>query len=177
MNAKLKTRQTHKGGKVREVTFGNSTVDIYSRTKKVNGYAYTVYEVADFTHGKRRMRSFTILDRAVAEAEAIAKRLSSGNTLAAQIDNRDAASYGNAIQILRDAGLDTPLEIAVAHYAQAVKTIGSDKVVEAAQDFIRRNPTERPPRSVREVADELIDLKTNRKASARYVEDLKLRLP
>jgi integrase len=143
----------------------------------VNGYTYTVFEVADFTHGKRRMRSFTILDRAIAEAEAIGKRLSSGNTLAAQIDNRDAASYGNAMQILKDAGLDeTPLEIAVAHYAKAVNIISTDKVVEAAQDFIRRNPTERPARSVRQVADELIELKTNRKASARYVEDLKGRL-
>lgn len=176
MSIKLKTRQTDKGGKVRSVSFGNSTVDIYSRTKKVKGYIYTLYEVADFTHGKRRMRSFYVLDRAIAEAEAIAKRLSSGNTLAAQIDNRDAASYGNSIQILRDAGLDTPLEIAVAHYAQAVKVLGADKVVAAAEDFIRRNPTERPPRSVREVADELIELKTNRKASARYVEDLKGRL-
>ena len=176
MSAKLKTRQTNKGGKVRSVTDGNITVDIYSRTKKVNGYTYTVYEVADFTQGKRRMRSFYVLDRAVAEAEDIARRLNNGQTLAAQIDNRDAASFGNAVQILRDAGLDTPLEIAVAHYAQAVKIFGSDKVVEAAQDYIRRNPAERPPRTVRQVADELIALKINRKASARYIEDLKGRL-
>jgi integrase len=177
MNAKLKTRQTDKGGKVRSVTFGNVTVDIYSRAKKVNGYDYTIYEVADFSHGTRRMRSFTKLEKAIAEAETIATRLSSGEVVAAQIDSREAASYGNAIQILRDAGLEnTPLEIAVAHYAQAVKIMGADKVVEAAQDFIRRNPTERPPRSVRQVADELIDLKTNRQASARYIEDLKLRL-
>ena len=176
MSAKLKTRQTEKGGKVRTVKDGSVTVDIYSRTKKVNGYTYTVYEVADFTHGKRKMRSFYVLDRAVIEAQDIARRLNNGQTLAAQIDNRDAASYGNAKQILIDAGLNTALEIAVAHYAEAVKILGTDKVVEAAQDFIRRNPTERPPRTVRQVADELIKLKTNRKASARYVEDLNGRL-
>ena len=68
MNAKLKTRQTDKGGKVRSVTFGNVTVDIYSRAKKVNGYDYTIYEVADFSHGTRRMRSFTKLEKAIAEA-------------------------------------------------------------------------------------------------------------
>lgn len=176
MNAKLKTRRTDKGGKVRSVTFGNVTVDIYSRTKKVNGYTYTIYEVADFSHGTRRMRSFTKLEKALAEAETIGKRLSSGNVVAAQMDSREAAAYGRAMEILRAAGLDTPLEIAVAHYAQAVKTIGADKVVQAAEDFIRRNPTERPPRSVRQVADELIELKTNRQGSARYVEDLNLRL-
>jgi hypothetical protein len=185
MKAKLKTRETNEGGKVRVVTDGNISVDIYSRTKTikktlpdetVKEYTYTVYEVADFTHGKRKMRSFYILDKAVAEAQDIARRLNSGQTLAAQIDNRDAASFGNARQILIDAGLDTPLEIAVAHYVQAVKILGADKVVEAAQDYIRRNPTERPPRTVRQVADELIDHKTKRKASARYIEDLKGRL-
>jgi len=177
MSTKLKTRQTAKGGKVRSVTDGNITVDIYSREKKVNGYTYTLYEVADFTHGKRRMRSFYVLDKAIAEAEDIARRLNNGQTLAAQIDNRDAASFGNAKQILIDAGLgDIPLEIAVSHFAQAVKILGADKVVAAAEDFIRRNPTERPALSVRKVADELIELKTNRKASARYIEDLKGRL-
>jgi len=191
MKAKLKTRATEKGNKVRVVTDGNISVDIYSRTKTikktqpdetVKEYTYTVYEVADFTHGKRKMRSFYVLDRAVAEAEDIARRLNSGQTLAAQIDNRDAASYGNAKQILIDAGLENiPLEIAVAHFAEAVKILGSDKVVESAQDFNRRNPTERPPRTVREVANELIELKTKRLKDkpgkgARYIEDLNGRL-
>jgi integrase len=176
MNTKLKTRQTDKGGKVRSVTFGNVTVDIYSRKKKINGYTYTVFEVADKSHGTRRMRSFTILDRAIAEAETIARRLSSGEVVAAQMDSREAASYGRAIELLRDGGLDTPIELVAAHHVEAVKILGTDKIVAAAQDFIRRNPTERPPRSVRQVANELIELKINRKASARYVEDLKLRL-
>ena len=176
MNTKLKTRQTERGGKVRSVTFGNFTVDIYSRQKKINGYSYTVYEVADKSLGTRRMRSFTVLDRAVAEAETIAKRLSSGDVVAAQMDSRDAASYGRAVQILHDKGIDTPLEIVASHYAEAVTILGADKVVEAARDFNRRNPTERPARTVRQVTAELIELKTNRKASARYIEDLKGRL-
>jgi integrase len=176
MNTKVKTRQTEKGGKVRSVSVGNFNVDIYSRTKKVNGYVYIIYEVADKSQGTRRMRSFTILDRAVAEAENIAKRLSSGEVVAAQIDSRDAASYGRSMQLLSEAGLDTPLELVVAQYIEAVKILGTDKVVKAAEEFIRRNPTERPARTVRQVADELIELKTNRKASSRYIEDLKGRL-
>jgi integrase len=176
MNTKVKIRTTEKGGKVRSVSFGNVSVDIYSRTKKISDYTYTVYEVADKSHGSRRMRSFTVLDRAVAEAETIAKRLSSGEVVAAQMDSREAASYGRAMELLRESGLDTPLELVVAHYIEAVKVLGTDKIVAAAEEFIRRNPTERPARTVRQVADELIELKTNRKASARYVEDLKGRL-
>jgi len=176
MNAKHKTRTTEKGGNVRSVTCGNVTVNIYSRTKTVKGHEYTIYEVADFSHGTRRMRSFTNPAKAVAEAETIAQRLSSGEVVAAQMDSREAATYGRAMELLRAAGLDTPLEIVVAHYAEAVKILGADRVIEAAQDFIRRNPTERPARTIAQVATELVALKTNRKASDRYAEDLKIRL-
>ena len=176
MSAKVKTRKTGKGGSVRSVAFGNVTVDIYSRAKKVNGYEYTVFEVADFTQGTRRMRSFTKLEKAVAEAEKIAMQLSSGNTLAAQMDSREAATYGNAIQILRDGGLDTRLEVVAAKFVEAVKILGSDGIAEACQDYIRRNPVDRPQRTVREVADEMIELKTKRKASERYLQDLRYQL-
>jgi integrase len=176
MSAKVKTRKTGKGGTVRTVDFGNVTVDIYSRAKKVNGYDYTIFEVADFTQGTRRMRSFTNLEKAIAEAERIAKQLSSGKSLAAQMDNHEAASYGNAIQILRDGGLDTRLEVVASKYVEAVKILGSDRIAEACQDYARRNPVDRPHRTLREVADELIDLKTRRKASERYLQDLRYQL-
>jgi integrase len=176
MSAKVKTRKTGKGGSVRSVTFGNVTVDIYSRAKMVNGYEYTVFEVADFTQGTRRMRSFTKLEKAVAEAQKIAMQLSSGNTLAAQMDSREAATYGNTIQILRDGGLDTRLEVVAAKFVEAVKILGSDRIAEACRDYIRRNPVDRPQRTVREVADELIELKTKRKASERYLQDLRYQL-
>jgi integrase len=176
MSAKVKTRKTGKGGTVRTVDFGNTTVDIYSRAKKVNGYDYTVFEVADFTQGARRMRSFTKLEKAVAEAEKIAKQLSSGNTLAAQMDSREAATYGNAIQILRAAGLETPLELVAARYVEAVQTRGSENFIEALRDHARHNPLERPARSIRQVADELVELKTKRKASERYLQDLRYQL-
>jgi integrase len=176
MSAKIKTRKTGTGGIVRTVDFGNTTVDIYSRAKKVNGYDYTVFEVADFTQGTRRMRSFTKLEKAIAEAEKIARQLSSGNALAAQMDSREAATYGNAIQILRAAGLETPLELVAARYVEAVQTRGSENFVEALRDHARHNPLERPARTVRQVADELIELKTKRKASDRYLQDLKYQL-
>ena len=140
MSTKLKTRKTDKGGSVRSVTFGNVTVDIYSRAKKVNGYDYTVFEVADFTQGTRRMRSFTKLEKAVAEAERIAKQLSTGNSLAAQMDSREAASYGNAVQILRDAGLETRLEVVAAKHVEAVKILGSDRIAEACARLYPAQP-------------------------------------
>ena len=176
MSAKVKTRKTEKGGSVRSVSFGNVAVDIYSRAKKVNGYAYTVFEVADFTQGKRRMRSFTKLEKAIAEAERIAKQLSSGNSLAAQMDSSEAASWGNAVQTLRAAGIETALPTVADRYAEAVKILGSENIVEAIKEHVRRNPFERPARTVRQVTDELIEVKTKRKASERYLQDLRYQL-
>ena len=159
------------------VKVGSVAIKIYKRTRAtVTGGTRTIWEVANHVGGRRRLQSFSDFAAARDEAQRIGRLISSGETTAAGFRSTDAASYGRAVEILRDAGLDTPLELVAAHYVEAVKILGTDKIVAAAQDFIRRNPTERPPRTVRQVADELIELKTNRKASARYVEDLKLRL-
>lgn len=159
------------------ISVGNVVVKIYNRNRTtITGSKRTIWEVADYTSGTRRLQSFSNFADAKAEAQRIARLLSTGDATAASFSGTDAASYGRAVEILRSYGLDIPLELATAHYAEAVKILGADRVVEAARDFIRRNPTERPPRTLRDVANELVELKTNRKASARYIEDLKLRL-
>ncbi len=78
------------------------------------------------------------------------------------------------MELIRFTGL--PIELVAANFAEAFKILGSNRVVEAAKEFIRRNPTERPQRTVAEVAAELVELKTNRKAGPRYLEDLRTRL-
>ncbi len=172
------TSKTEKTQAWRIEKTGNSTVAIYRRDKhhKPSGKTYQVYEVADYTTGQRRLQSFSDSGEAIREAQRIGRLLASGETSAAKLRGNEAASYGRAIELIRDAGLDTPLELVAARYVEAVKILGTEKIVEAAQDYIRRNPAERPARTVRQVADELIALKTHRKASARYIEDLKMRL-
>ena len=162
--------------KPEQIKVGNVIVKIYKRDRKTAIGKRTVFEVADYTNGVRRLRGFNDNGVARTEAEKIARQLSSGNATAATMRNPEAASYGRAVEILRNAGLDTPLELVAAHYVEAVKILGTDKVVAAAQDYIRRNPVERRPRTVREVADELIELKTKRGASERYLQDLRYQL-
>lgn len=162
--------------KPEQIKVGNVIVKIYKRDRKTAIGKRTVFEVADYTNGVRRLRGFNGLGVARTEAEKIARQLSSGNATAATMRNPEAASYGRAVEILRNAGLDTPLELVAAHYVEAVQILGTDKVVAAAQDYIRRNPVERRPRTVREVADELIELKTKRGASERYLQDLRYQL-
>jgi integrase len=157
---------------------GNSTVPIYRRKKlhKASGKVYEVFEVADYTAGSRRLQSFSDAAEALAEAKRICGLLATGETTAASLKGTEAASYGRAIELLRAAGLETPLELVAARYAEAVTILGKDLIVEAAKYYLQRNPASRQVRTVQQVADELVALKENRKASARYIGDLRARL-
>ena len=87
---------------------GNSTVAIYRRDKhhKPSGKTYQVFEVADYTTGQRRLQSFSDPANAIAEAQRIGRLLASGETSAAKLRGNEAASYGRAIELIRDAGLN-----------------------------------------------------------------------
>lgn len=157
--------------KPEKVTVGNVTVKIYSR---VMAGKYKRFELADYSLGFRRLRSFSDATKARTEAKKIATQIAAGEAEAAQIRGKDAAAYGQAIEILRPTG--THLISAATRYAEAFKILSGDRILEAAKDFARRNPVKREPRTVRQVADELIELKTKRDVSGRYLEDLKWRL-
>jgi integrase len=157
-----------------EVKEGNVSVKIYRRSRTVRGATYTVHEIADYTTGRRVLRSFSDPEKATKEAEKIARLLSAGESTAAQLRNADAASYGRAIELLRDTGV--ALEIAAGHFADAFKLLGSDRIVEAAKFFVERNPDNLTRRTVAEVVKELLDAKEARSASNRYIQDLRARL-
>lgn len=176
MQTKITTRKTANGGTVRTLAMGNQRVDIYAREHNVKGSGYTRFAVADFSAGVRRLRSFNDLDSAIAEAESIARKLTAGDAAGAQMDSREAASYGRSVQLLKAKGVDVPLEIVAAHFAEAFKILGGDRIVEAAKDSVRRNPQTREPRTVAEVADEMIAMKEKRGSGSRYLEDLRGRL-
>ena len=168
--------ETNPPAKLKTIRLGNGdTATIYQRQRPTkSGGVRTVYSIADYATGKRILRSFS--DQA--EAEQAARKAGSlkatGQTIAARMKDAEAASYGRAIQLLRPTGLS--LEIAAATMAEVFKILGGNRAVEAAQDFIRRNPTERPRRTVAEVAAELVDLKAREKKGPRYLEDLRTRL-
>lgn len=153
------------------VKVGSVSVTVYRRTRADGSHGF---EVADYSTGSRRLRSFPTADSALAEAQRIARLMASGDATAAQVTGRDVASYGRAIELLRPAGL--AIELAAANYARAFDILGGDRILEAANFFAARNPDRLPARTVAEVVGELVKLKTERGASARYVQDLRARL-
>lgn len=159
------------------VTVGLVTVSIYKRTRPtVTGGTRTIWEVANYVNGRRRLTSFSEHPLAIAEAQRIAGLLSSGQSVAANLRADEAAEYGNAVAILRNANLETSLQTVADRYVEAVKILGAENIVKAAEFYIQRNPAQREPRTMQQVADELVALKENRQASARYVGDLRARL-
>ena len=164
-----------RGEKFQTVQVGSVVVKIYTRTRTTTtGETRTLWEVADYTSGVRRLRGFSDHGKAVQDAERIARAISAGNVAGANITANESAAFGRALELLRPTGM--PLELAAAHYAQAFKILGGDRIIEAAKDFIRRNPVARPSRTVAEAAAELVALKTSRKAGPRYLDDLRTRL-
>jgi len=161
----------NKRKKPETVKVGNIAVKIYTRTKPTG---YTVHEVADYSTGTRRLRSFSDHQKARKEAERIARLMSAGETTAAAIRNPQAASYGRAIELLRPTGI--PLELVAGHFAEAVKILGSDRIIEAAQFFKARNPDTTTTKTVAEVVAEMIAVKEARGASKPYLSDLHSRL-
>lgn len=153
------------------VKVGGTTVKVYARDRGAKGIAF---EVSDYSTGARRLRSFADAGKALAEAERLARLLAAGEAHAAQVGGRELAGYGRAVELLRPTGI--PLEVAAAHYAEAVKVLGGDRILEAARFFASRDPDRLPPKTVEEVVAELLTVKEARGASPRYLGDLRARL-
>ena len=167
----MKTTRTRKKGWPRKVTAGNASVTIYRRSRADGSRGF---EVADYSHGRRRLRSFPTAEKALADAERIAQLLAAGEAEGAQMRGKDFASYGRSVELIRPTG--DPLELAAARYAEIVEILGDGRLaVEAARFFKERNPDNLPFKTVAEVVAELLAAKEARGKSKRYLQDLRAR--
>jgi integrase len=152
---------------------GNVFVKIYRRRRADGSFGF---EVVDYSAGpgNRRLISKPTLEAAQKEAQRIGRLLSAGEATAAQLNSREAASYGRAVELLRPTGI--ALELAAGLFAELCKILPPEKHLEAARFYLKRNPTDLPSRTVKEVVDELLAVKAARGASERYLQDLRSRL-
>ena len=90
-----------KGEQFEAVSVGNVTVKLYRRRRLTANRKKKriIYELADYTSGVRRLRSFTDHGDARNEAEKIARQLSTGDATAATMRNSQAASYGRSVEL------------------------------------------------------------------------------
>lgn len=167
----MTAQRSRKPGQPEVIRVGSVAVKIYRR---VTPAGYERFEVADYSTGRRTLRGFSDYGEARTEAERVARLMASGETTAAGMRNFEAASYGRAVELLRPTGVS--LEIACATFADNFTALGGNRISEAVRFFLTRNPDKLTSKTCAEVATELIDVRTKRGASKRYVEDLRSRL-
>jgi len=66
-----------------------------------------------------------------------------------------------------------PLDVVARHWAEAVKILGSDLVIEAAREYAKRHPVKMPAKLVADVVTEFLDEKDKQGRSERHRETLK----
>jgi integrase len=177
---KVKPWKPEAGEQYEAATVGSVVVRIYRRLRtRLKGGTREYFEVSDHTSGRRHIHGFAKLHKARACASRIAEQLASGESTAAGMSNSQAASYGRAVELLLPTG--AAIEVACATYAKCFAILGSDRMTEAATFFQRHAAASIAPRTVRQVADELLQVRTQRTtkgtpASPHYIRSLKNQL-
>lgn len=150
------------------VKVGNVAVKIYKCRNK--GYAeYRFYD--RHPDGRRKNRPFASFEDAKQEAELLVRKLANGEGDVLSLSSSDRVSYLRAISILKSTGVS--LEMAAEQFAEAHKALkGVASVTEAVKYYVRKHSHAVVRKTVREVADELIESKRGLRRSERYLEDL-----
>lgn len=150
---------------------GSVEVRIY-RIEKKDGTVF--YQVADYSTGRRTLKTFVRFPEAKQHAKAIARTMARGEAAAVELTGKDKLVYLRAKELIAPTGAS--LEIVAATYAKAYEILGGDHMIEAARSFSKRNSSQVIPRNVSDACTEFIDAKTSAGMSPRYLADLRHRL-
>lgn len=130
--------------------------------------------VANYADGKRKFASYAAEAEALDAAHRLARQLSERQVVAASLTNAEASDFASAVQAL--APFRVALPVAVGTLVEALKLVGDLPNVLAAAKFYAARHRQTTPRPVAEVVAELLTVKEARRASKRYLEDLRSRL-
>lgn len=153
-----------------EVRAGSVRVRIY----RTQSRGYPLLQVADYSAGKRKLRTFADLADARTEAERIATRIANGEVVAAGIGAKERAALSRALELIKPTGI--PLEVACGTFAECFRVLGGNRLLEASQDYARRHPLNLPKKLVREAVDEMIEAKSRAGLAKRSLDNLRSRL-
>ncbi len=156
------------------VRVGNAQVRIYSRIQRKASGEYPVFEVADYTSGKRRLISYASERDARQKATEVATRMANLEGAVLTLSNRDREAYVRALEFLKPTG--TPLELACAQFADAHAKLGGRSLAEAVAFFVRKHPQSLPQIPVADAVAKMIEAKRKDGASVAYLRDLEKRL-
>lgn len=150
---------------------GSSSVPIYATTNRIyrldpaTGHKVLKSEHPQFTviyyEGSRRVkRKFADLGSARREAELAATKLANGEVEVLRLKGTDREDYVHAVAALREWNPSAHLSTIVTDYVASMKRLPENTNLKEVVDFfVKRHPVGLPPKTVREVVDELIGTK------------------
>ncbi len=193
-------RNERKGTPLEVVRVGNVSVPIYRQNNIIpqrdaaknivygppdaNGkrralikYQSDSYVVAYYDGAKRVRQKFSDLAKAKQEAELAAIKIANGELEALRLKGHDRTDYVRAMDRLREWKPDADLHLSISDYVAAVRRLPENSSLKEVVDFyLRRHPIGLPPKTVREVVEELLESKSKSGKSDVYIKDLRLRL-
>jgi hypothetical protein len=155
----------------KKVTIGRVTVKVYRRKTPSGNFAFMV---ANYSGEKRRFDSYSAESDAMDAANKLARHLSQRDVLSASMTREQSLEYAAAVQTLKPLGVS--LTVGISALTEAVKLVGDLPNLIAAAKFYSARHKQIVSKRVVDVVAELIALKKSRKASDRYLADLRGRL-
>lgn len=127
------------------------------------------------TNNQRVKKSFASLETAKSEAQLAATKIQNGQVDVLQLTSESRIRYQHAVELLKPTGYS--IDSAADQFAEAFRLLnGSGSLVEAARFFSKHHPVALPRRTVPEVYEEFLRVKTADNASERYLQDIRSRL-
>ena len=149
-----------------DVRVGLALLNVY-RTPHGSRELFTLSYSLD---GKRYRQMFPTLEQAIAAAKAKGKQLAKGDIVAVNMSPADRASAAKVLSWVKARGLS--LELVVSECLDAKDRLGSVTISRAVDSYLKRFPSNMPSKLVKEVADEMIQMKRADKLSERYIKQL-----
>ena len=157
----------------KDIKQGSVSVTIYEAPSK----GYPGFMLAYYEDGRRKREYSSDYTAILNRANEVVDDLEKGRpTVEGAMKTADRAEFIRAKSHLKKRGISLPLDVVAHHYAESVKLIGSDLVIEAAREYAKRHPKKMVPKTVADVVEEFIEAKHAKGVSPRYMEDLNYRL-
>jgi integrase len=150
------------------VTQGAVTLKVY----QVNRGQRTIFSVSDREHGRRRLRQFGRLEKALGWAATRAKELDRGKNPSVTLSNVEGAIYERAKKLIAPTG--RAMDQVASEYAEVRAILGETASLKDAAVFFAERRLHVSQRAVPEVVEELLRERSHK--SVAYVRDIRQRL-
>ena len=150
----------------KEIKKDSINVIIYKTPSK----GYDSYTLAYYQDGRRKREYSHDYSAILNRANEVLDDLSQGRpTVEGALKTAERTEFVRAKEMLKSKNINLPLDVVARHFAEAVRLLGGDLVIEAAREYAKRHPHKLPQKSVAEVVDEFIEAKRVKGVSRRFL--------